>query len=203
MEFKGKYMISASPDAVWAALRDPDMLRAAIPDCEAFEKLSETVFMARAAIKVGPVKTSFEGRLQLQNIPPADGAAFALILNGEGQGGSAGFARGESHVQLYADGSGTRLEYDARATIGGRLAQVGHVATDSAAKTFADEFFDRFANLMRGEPAVLEEPHLSKRLPIVPVKKAAKNEEDLAPQLWVAGLIGVITILLIVFSIVL
>ena len=45
---------------------------------------------------------------------------LALRLAGEGQGGAAGFARGESHVTLTPDGGGTILEYDAKATIGGR-----------------------------------------------------------------------------------
>ena len=198
MEFKGKYAILASPDAVWNALHDPKVLAAAIPGCEAVEKISATDFKARAAIKIGPVKARFEGKVQLQEIPPPEGAVRALILKGEGLGGAAGFARGESQVRLCADGAGTVLEYDAKATIGGRLAQVGQRLIDGAAKSLADEFFEKFAALMQAQAAPLA-PEPSPQVRTMSVQK----EEGLAPQVWVAGLIGVIIILLIVFSIVL
>ena len=95
MEFKGKYTIPASPDAVWAALHEPEMLAAAIPGCEGVEKLSDTEFKARATIKVGPVKARFEGKVQLQELPAPAGVVHAMVLKGEGQGGAAGFARGD------------------------------------------------------------------------------------------------------------
>jgi carbon monoxide dehydrogenase subunit G len=194
MEFKGKYSIPAKPDAVWAALHEPEMLAAAIPGCEGVEKISETEFKARATLKVGPVRARFEGKVQIQELAPPPGIARVMVLKGEGQGGAAGFARGESEVRLSPDGDGTVLEYNAKATIGGRLAQVGQRLIDGAAKALADEFFGKFAILMQAQaavpPAALPEP-------------SPPREEGLGPQIWVAGLIGIIIILLIVFSIVL
>ncbi len=199
MDFKGKYSIPAHPAAVWSALHDPEMLAAAIPGCEAVEKLSETEFKARAVIKIGPVKARFEGRVELRELEPPAGIAHAMVLKGEGQGGAAGFARGESQVLISAEGEGSLLEYDAKAVVGGRLAQVGQRLIDGAAKALADEFFAKFAALMK--PATALEPVSS-----APAPRAAEGkprEEGLAPQIWVAGLIGIIVILLIVFSIVL
>ena len=199
MDFKGKYSIPAQPAAVWSALHDPEMLAAAIPGCEAVEKLSATEFKARAVVKIGPVKARFEGRVELRELEPPAGIAHAMVLKGEGQGGAAGFARGESQVLISADGEGSLLEYDAKAVVGGRLAQVGQRLIDGAAKALADEFFAKFAALMK--PAAAPEPVSS-----APAPRAAEgkpSEEGLAPQIWVAGLIGIIVILLIVFSIVL
>lgn len=203
MEFKGKYMIPATPEAVWDTLHDPEILRAALPNCEAVEKLSDTEFRARATIKIGPVKALFEGRGQLREIPPPEGALRALILKGDGQGGAAGYARGELEARLSAHAAGTLLDYDARVTIGGCLAQAGQTTIDGAAKAFADAFFENFANLLMGKAAASTAPHPSKHLPTAPFKHAAKNEEALGPQVWVAGLIGIVIMLLIVFSIVL
>jgi len=199
MDFKGKYSIPAQPAAVWSALHDPEMLAAAIPGCEAVEKLSATEFKARAVVKIGPVKARFEGRVELRELEPPAGIAHAMVLKGEGQGGAAGFARGESQVLISADGEGSLLEYDAKAVVGGRLAQVGQRLIDGAAKALADEFFAKFAALMK--PVAAPEPVSS-----APAPRAAEgkpSEEGLAPQIWVAGLIGIIVILLIVFSIVL
>jgi carbon monoxide dehydrogenase subunit G len=199
MEFKGKYYIPASPDAVWTALHEPEMLAAAIPGCDGLEKLSDTQFKARATLKIGPVKAHFEGKVDLEELPLTEGVAHALLLKGEGQGGAAGFARGESQVRLSADGAGTLLEYDAKATIGGRLAQVGQRLIDGAAKAIAEEFFGKFAILMQAQQAASAQPMQS----VHPQPGSSRKEEGLAPQIWVAGLIGIVIILLIVFSIVL
>ena len=197
MDFKGKYSISATPDRVFAALHDPEILAAAIPGCESVERASETDYRARTIIKIGPVKARFEGRVQLLDLPAPAGVSHALLLKGEGQGGAAGFARGESEVRISAEGTGAVLEYVAKATIGGRLAQVGQRLIDGAAKSLADEFFAKFADLMQAKAATA-----APQVQHVTVQPR-KAEEGLAPQIWVAGLIGVIIILLIVFSIVL
>ncbi len=199
MDFKGKYSIPARPAAVWSALHEPEMLAAAIPGCEGVERLSPTEFKARAVVKIGPVKAHFEGKVELRELEPPAGVAHAMMLKGEGQGGAAGFARGESQVRISAEGEGSLLEYDAKAVVGGRLAQVGQRLIDGAAKALADEFFAKFVALMQ--------PHATpSAVPSAPAPLAADGkprEEGLAPQIWVAGLIGIIVILLIVFSIVL
>jgi carbon monoxide dehydrogenase subunit G len=134
MDFKGQYRIPATPDAVWVALHNPEVLAAAIPGCEKVEKLSETEFKAKAVIKIGPVKAAFEGRVTLVPAPAPEGFTHAVMLKGEGQGGPAGFARGESQVRLARDGDGTVLDYDAKAAVGGRLAQIGQRLIDGTAK---------------------------------------------------------------------
>src|SRR5262245_34779801 len=125
MDFKGQYSIPASPETVWVALHDPQALGASIPGCESVEKLSDNEMKAKAVIKIGPVKARFEGKVTIEELAPPAGFVRAMRLKGEGQGGAAGFARGESEVRLAAQPAGTLLQYDAKATIGGRLAQVG------------------------------------------------------------------------------
>ena len=202
MDFKGRYSIAASPDAVLAALRDPDVLAACIPGAERVEKRSDTEYAAVAMVKVGPVGARFQGRVTLAPEGPPPGAAYALRLAGEGQGGAAGFARGESHVTLTPEGAGTVLEYDAKATIGGRLAQVGQRLIDGAAKSLADEFFQKFAKHMQA-PAPIPGPAPGVEAPSSETPATVHREEGLAPQIWVVGLIAIVVILLIVFSTVL
>jgi carbon monoxide dehydrogenase subunit G len=198
MEFKGRYLISAPPEAVWIALHNPRVLAQAIPGCEAVEKISDTEFKAKAAITIGPVKARFEGKVQLAPHVPNAGFSHALTLKGEGQGGAAGFARAESEVRLAPEGGGTALTYDAKAIVGGRLAQLGQRLIDGAAKSLADEFFARFTALMKpAAPPV--EPVAA---PLVPATAPA-SKEGLPPQIWLVGLIAIVLILLTVFSIVL
>jgi carbon monoxide dehydrogenase subunit G len=174
----------------------PGYVGQAIPGCETLEKISDTEFKAKAAVSIGPVKARFEGKVQLTPHPPQAGFSHALTLKGEGQGGAAGFARGESEVRLAALEGGTILTYDAKAIVGGRLAQIGQRLIDGAAKSLADEFFAKFAALMKPvEP-------MAQGLPASPPPDDTAKAEGLPPVLWVAGLIAIVLILLAVFSLV-
>jgi len=202
MDLDGSYQIAASPDSVWAALMNPDVLARCIPGAEGVEKLSDTEFSARATIKIGPVKARYAGKVTLDDLDPPNGCT----LKGEGSGGVAGFAKGEAVVRLAPEGGGTRLSYSAKATVGGRLAQLGQRLIDGAAKSLADEFFAKFAAQL-GEgtktmaPAEAHSvPHAEPASHTVPARAGG---DDLAPQFWVAGLIGVVVILLAIFGIVL
>jgi carbon monoxide dehydrogenase subunit G len=198
MEFKGKYSIPASPEQVWTAIRDPVMLAASIPGCEAVERIQPNEYKATATLKIGPVKARFQGNVTIEDVRPPDGVAYAMRLSGEGQGGAAGFARGQSEVHLSKEGTQTLLEYNAKAVVGGKLAQIGQRLIDGVAKSVADEFFRNFSSLMQ---AKAPKPEGAQSLPAAAKKPPAGK--GLAPQIWVAGLIGIIVILLIFFSIVL
>ena len=181
MEFTGKYEIPAPPQRVWEALNTPEVLKACIPGCESLEKSTPTDFVAAAVIKIGPVKATFKGKVALADLDPPR----RCIVRGEGQGGAAGFAKGEAEVLLTQTGTGTSLTYTAKATIGGKLAQIGQRLVDGAARQIADEFFGRFAQQL-AEPAVAE-PGPTKFPPRV--RPPAK--------VWIAVGVGVIAILLI------
>ena len=79
MEFKGRYVIPAPPAKVWAALHDPAVLQLSIPGCEALEKISDTEFKAKAVIRIGPVKATFTGKVELA--PRAAEAGFTHVLD--------------------------------------------------------------------------------------------------------------------------
>jgi carbon monoxide dehydrogenase subunit G len=202
MDFAGRYSIPEPPEAVFAALHDPKILAASIPGCESVEQVSAQELKARTTVKIGPVKASFTGKVTLSRLPAPPGFAHAVKLVGEGQGGPAGFARGESDVLLQKENGGTALTYNAKAVVGGRLAQVGQRLIDAAAKSLADEFFAKFIQAMqeRDEAAAALSPTPE---PAEAAAKPQQAEEGLSPQIWVVGLIGIIIILLVVFSLVL
>ena len=154
MDMSGEYKIAAPRERVWAALNDPDVLRQAIPGCEELNKLSDTELEAAAKAKIGPVSARFKGKVTLSDLNPPEG----YTLTGEGSGGAAGFAKGEAKVSLVEDGAATILRYTVKATIGGKLAQLGQRLVDGAAKKMADEFFDKFSELAGGKVPVPPPP---------------------------------------------
>lgn len=141
MDLSGRYEIPAPPERVWDAINDPEVLKACIPGCESLTKTDASHFEASAKLKIGPVSATFKGNVALDELDPPR----RCVMRGEGQGGVAGFARGEAEVLLEAIEGGTALTYSAKANVGGKLAQIGQRLIAGAAKQIADDFFARFA----------------------------------------------------------
>ncbi|MGN6147785.1 MAG: CoxG family protein [Rhizomicrobium sp.] len=206
MDFSGRYLIPASPEIVWAALNDPEILKSCIPGCESMVKTDDTHFEAAVTLKIGPVKATFKGKVALENLDPPHRAT----LRGEGQGGVAGFAKGEAEIALTREDGGTVLTYTAKASVGGKLAQIGQRLIDGAAKQIADDFFARFAGAIAAASAVgsagppgevvLDSSAPSLEPEVASDLQSAKRE-GLAPEIWVVGLIAVIVILLVLFGV--
>ena len=150
MELASTRIVPARPHAVWAALNDPDVLKACLPGCESFVRSGESAYAVVIAARVGPVSARFNGRMTMSDIDAPNG----YTLHFEGQGGAAGFARGEARVTLAAEGEQhTAMNYVAKAQVGGKLAQLGSRLVDGAAAKMTDEFFARFVEQIGAPPA--------------------------------------------------
>jgi uncharacterized protein len=137
MNINGEVVISAPRSQVWQALNDPVILARCIEGCESLERIKDQHLTGRVTTKIGPVKASFSGDVTITNIVPD----VSYTISGEGKGGVAGFAKGGADVQLedQNDGKSTRLTYTARASVGGKLAQLGSRLIEATAKAQAPE----------------------------------------------------------------
>lgn len=145
MELSDEILINAPKAQVYAALNDPEVLQQCIPGCEELIKHSDTELEAKVVLKIGPVKARFGGNVELDTT----GAPDAFSLTGQGNGGAAGHAKGGADVTLTDNGDGTTtLKYDAKADIGGKLAQLGSRLIQSTAKKLAGKFFQSFASVV-------------------------------------------------------
>jgi carbon monoxide dehydrogenase subunit G len=177
-------------------------LRRAIPGCEELNKLSDTELEATARAKIGPVSARFKGKVILSDLNPPE----SYTLTGDGSGGAAGFAKGEAKVVLTPEGETTILRYTVKATIGGKLAQMGQRLVDGAAKKMADEFFDKFSDLAGGKiepPAPAPVPTVPRRTQSSPALPANDNRLNslFEPPAWlpVAIIAAAIVAVVIVF----
>lgn len=148
MEMSGEVRIEATVDEVWAALNDAEVLKACIPGCQELEKVSDTEMTAKVVLKIGPVKAKFGGEVTLENLNPPN--SYSIV--GEGKGGIAGFAKGGADVSLEQDGDETVVRYEAKAQVGGKIAQLGSRLIDSTSKKLANQFFENFRNVLTEEP---------------------------------------------------
>ena len=203
MDMTGETLIPASRDAVWRALNDPEVLRQSIPGCETIEKVSDTAFTAKVVAKVGPVRATFTGQVQLSDLDPPNG----YRISGEGKGGPAGFAKGGATVKLSDADGGTKLSYTVDAQIGGKLAQIGSRLIDATARSMAQDFFGRFTKLVAaGDSAhqavagdAIETPEELMTSPqadeAAAMDAAARQTRSLPPWIWIGGLIVLVVVI--------
>lgn len=205
MQMTGEVALPAARAIVWEALNDPEVLGACIPGCESVERVSETEMTAKVVAKVGPVKASFGGKVTLSDIDPPNG----YKISGEGSGGMAGFAKGGADVRL-TDGpdGGTLLTYNVDAQVGGKLAQIGSRLIDSTAKSYAKDFFERFAahvasanpeassaaEAAPGETPVLQ-PDEDVAMDAL-ANTAEQQSRTLPPWIWIGGVIVLLAVVL-------
>ena len=154
MQLTDQRSIAARPETVWAAILNPEVLRACVPGCESLTGSAEDGFTAVVVQKVGPVSARFTGVVKLSEITPGK----AVTISGEGKGGPAGFAKGAARVVLAAEGKGTLLTYTVDASVGGKIAQLGSRIIDGFAKKMADQFFERFQTAVEGPGAATPDP---------------------------------------------
>lgn len=146
MQLSDVKIIKASPETVWAAILNPEVLKLCVPGCESMTGSVEEGFEATVKQKIGPVSATFTGVVKLSDITPGQ----AVTITGEGKGGAAGFAKGGAKVRLTPNDAGTELAYEVDASVGGKIAQLGSRLIDGFAKKMADEFFTRFQEALEG-----------------------------------------------------
>ncbi len=169
MKMSGSQVIDAPREAVWKGLNDPKVLQQCIPGCESIEASSPTQMKAKVVLKIGPVKASFTGAVTLSDIK----APESYRISGKGEGGFAGFASGGATVKLTVNGpSETLMEYDVDAQVGGKIAALGSRLIDSTATSLADQFFTKFASLVKQTPTAAPKKPKAK----TPAKKPAAKK---------------------------
>ncbi|OGA20403.1 MAG: hypothetical protein A3I01_03395 [Betaproteobacteria bacterium RIFCSPLOWO2_02_FULL_65_24] len=187
MEMTGEQLIPVSQNEVWRGLFDPEVLKACITGCESVEKVSDTEYKVALTAVVGPVKARFVGKLILSELNAPHSCSLAF----EGSGGAAGFGKGGAQVKLTPEGASTRLAYLAKASVGGKLAQIGSRLIDGVARKMADDFFVKFNKVMAAPAAA----PVTGGAAVVQTSAAGTEEAGSLPIWIVAGTIIVMVII--------
>lgn len=162
MDMQGNRVLRATREQAWAALNDPEVLKACVPGCDKLEASGENQYNVGVSVKIGPVSAKFAGKIALSDIVPPDSYTLAF----EGQGGAAGFGKGNAQVRLSDHADGCELGYTVNATVGGKIAQMGQRLIDGVAKSMAEDFFKRFEDeLMRRHPPAEGAPAVASHAP--------------------------------------
>lgn len=147
LQAQGEVEIAAPPDKVFAVLLDPVALARVIPGCHALASTGPNRYRADVTVGVGLVKARYEAEIILSDINPP----HSLRLAGAGHS-SLGTGAGDGLVTLEATPTGTRLKYDYRAQVGGKVAMVGSRMLEGAARIIVAQLFESLGRQASGAP---------------------------------------------------
>ncbi len=142
---QGTVEIAAPPERVFAVLLDPAALARVIPGCHALQADGENRYRADVTVGIGLIKARYEARITLSDIE----APHRLRLAGSGSS-SLGTGAGDGLVRLEATAEGTRLHYDYRAQVGGKVAMVGSRMLEGAARVIVAQLFESLGRQAAG-----------------------------------------------------
>lgn len=178
MEMQGTRQLAINQQQTWDALNDPEVLKLCIPGCDKIEASGENQYSMGVSLKIGPLAAKFAGKIALSDI----NAPHSYTIAFEGQGGPAGFGKGNAKVQLNPNAEGLALDYTVQASVGGKIAQVGQRLIDGVAKSMAEDFFKRFDEEMqkRYPQAYAEKPQAG-------APAAARTSAGIPSWVWLAA----------------
>ena len=191
MDMQGSRQLAITQQQAWDALNDPAILKACIPGCDRVEPTGENQYAIGMSVKVGPVAAKFAGKIALSDIVPPK----SYSINFEGQGGAAGFGKGNSAVALTPNEAGCLLEYTVHASVGGKIAQLGQRLIDGVAKSMAEDFFKRFDLAMQAAypAAYAQQAESAATLPAVQSKTNEAASPGIPVWVWI-GIAAVIAV---------
>lgn len=154
MKVSGSVSVAAPVPDVWKALRDPDVLARTIPGCERLDEVGSDTYAMTIRAGVASIKGTYAGQVTLSDPEPPH--AFTFRARGQGAPGT---VDATVRVRLAEADGGTRVDYDADATVGGMIGGVGQRMLASVGKRTAGEFFSAVEDaIARPAPATWPQP---------------------------------------------
>jgi uncharacterized protein len=152
MKITGEHEFRATREQVWEALQDPDVLAATLPGARRLEPKGPDEYAITVDVGVGSVKGTYEGTFALTD--KVEREACTVRATARGRPGS---VTTEARMRLSADGQGSRMTYEADATVTGPLAGVGQRLTAAAARRTTEQFLSALdERIVSGAPVAAE-----------------------------------------------
>ncbi len=132
------------------------------------EIVDDSTFLGSVKVAVGPITTSYKGRVQFTEM---DAANHRIQLTAEGREGSGGTARGTMSSTMSATEDGqTEVSVDVHVDVTGRIVQIGRGLMQDVASDMFGQFVSCVkARLESAEPAPEGEAAAVKPVAIVPL----------------------------------
>ena len=137
MQIKDSFVINAPQEKVWEFLFDIPKLSKCVPGVESVEVVDDKTYRGRLVVKVGPIKSSFGGTVNLTEVDPPN--RIAGTVEGDDKS-SASSVKASFTGTLKTIEGGTEAAFEVEANLRGRLAQFGGPVITATAKKLTAEF---------------------------------------------------------------
>jgi carbon monoxide dehydrogenase subunit G len=138
MKISGTAALKATPQQVWDAFHDPEVLARCLPGCESLTEVGPDEYAMTVTAGVAAIKGTYEGKVALLN--PQHPEKFTMKAQGAGGPGTVD-ADVVVHLAPSAAG-GTDLSFDADAAVGGMIGGVGQRMLAGVTRKMAGQFFE-------------------------------------------------------------
>ena len=146
LEITKKFVVKAPPAAVWEFLIDVHRVAKCLPGAAIGDQLDDKTYAGTMTVKVGPVSTSYKGKVVFERL---DAAARTAEITGTGQdvkGRGGADLRMTSSLREVSPGE-TEVTAISKVNITGILAQMGR----GMIQDVSDQMFQIFSQRMRAE----------------------------------------------------
>src|SRR5438067_11926107 len=118
------FVVKAPPAVVWDFLTDPQRVARCMPGAAITNRIDDKTFAGTMAVKVGPVSTSYKGRVVFERIDASAHTAEIVATGQDVRGRGGADLRLTSSIKELAPGE-TEVTAASKVSITGILAQMG------------------------------------------------------------------------------
>jgi carbon monoxide dehydrogenase subunit G len=146
MRIEKSFTVHSAAPNVWAFLTDPHRVARALPGAAIQEQIDAQTYAGTVTVKVGPVATSYKGKMRFERLDQAAGVA-EIVASGQDVKGKGG-AEMRMTSNLMARGPrDTEVTVVSEVNITGILAQMGRGMIEQV----SDQMFQIFTDAVRAE----------------------------------------------------
>jgi len=146
LEIVKTFEVNAAPDAVWSFLTDLPRVARCLPGAAIGDKLDEKTSSGTMTIKVGPVSSTYRGKVVFERLDPAARTAEIVATGQDVRGKGGADLRLTSSLKALPGGK-TEVTAVSLVNVTGMLAQMGR----GMIQDVSDEMFQIFSERMRAE----------------------------------------------------
>jgi len=137
MQIEDSFTINAPQKKVWELLFDIPRLSQCVPGIESVEVVDDKTYRGTLVVKVGPIKSQFNGVVTLTEIEPPQHIAGSV--EGDDKTNASSIKAGFSGTLTTVE-AGTEAAFVVDVNLRGRLAQFGGPFISATAKKLTTEF---------------------------------------------------------------
>ena len=146
IEIVKTFVVKAPSAAVWGFLTDPQRVARCMPGAAITDRIDEKTFAGTMAVKVGPVSTSYKGKVVFERLDASAHTAEIVATGQDIRGRGGADLRLTSSVKELSP-SETEVTASSKVNITGILAQMGR----GMVQDVSDQLFQVFSQRMRAE----------------------------------------------------